>query len=244
MTDGEESVKRVVAYLLNRGGRISMKVYLKAFAVSAALLGATCVEVSAAPFTDGLFNSPSGGSSYTTVNGGGTFGAWTVTGNSVDFIGNYWNGPAATGGYSVDLNGNAQGGITQTFDLAAGTYLLGFYLSGNPDGNPAQKSIGVTLAPTSPASNYSYTYLTTVNGDHSLNYDYHSFYFTTSGGLETLSFFSNDPGAYGGVVGGITITAVPEPSTWAMMILGFLGLGFLGYRKSSARSHDASLRIA
>src|SRR5665213_927819 len=29
------------------------------------------------------------------------------------------------------------------------------------------------------------------------------------------------------------ISAVPEPATWAMMILGFLGIGFLGYRKSS-----------
>jgi hypothetical protein len=27
--------------------------------------------------------------------------------------------------------------------------------------------------------------------------------------------------------------AVPEPSTWAMMILGFLGIGFLAYRKKS-----------
>jgi hypothetical protein len=26
-------------------------------------------------------------------------------------------------------------------------------------------------------------------------------------------------------------TSVPEPSTWAMMLLGFAGLGFLGYRK-------------
>jgi hypothetical protein len=26
--------------------------------------------------------------------------------------------------------------------------------------------------------------------------------------------------------------AVPEPSTWAMMALGFAGLGFLGYRKT------------
>jgi hypothetical protein len=31
----------------------------------------------------------------------------------------------------------------------------------------------------------------------------------------------------------LTVAAVPEASTWAMMILGFLGLGFLGYRKSS-----------
>jgi hypothetical protein len=29
------------------------------------------------------------------------------------------------------------------------------------------------------------------------------------------------------------VAAVPEASTWAMMILGFLGLGFLGYRRSS-----------
>jgi hypothetical protein len=27
------------------------------------------------------------------------------------------------------------------------------------------------------------------------------------------------------------VTAVPEPSTWAMMILGFLGVGFMAYRR-------------
>jgi len=37
--------------------------------------------------------------------------------------------------------------------------------------------------------------------------------------------------------------AVPEASTWAMMLLGFLGLGFLGYRKSSKTS-VASFRLA
>jgi hypothetical protein len=33
------------------------------------------------------------------------------------------------------------------------------------------------------------------------------------------------------------VAAVPEASTWAMMILGFLGLGFLGYRRSSGSSN-------
>jgi hypothetical protein len=27
--------------------------------------------------------------------------------------------------------------------------------------------------------------------------------------------------------------AVPEPSTWAMMILGFAGIGFMAYRRKS-----------
>lgn len=40
----------------------------------------------------------------------------------------------------------------------------------------------------------------------------------------------------------LTVAAVPEPTTWAMMILGFLGLGFLGYRKSS--KSGTSFRLA
>jgi len=36
------------------------------------------------------------------------------------------------------------------------------------------------------------------------------------------------------------VTAVPEPSTWAMMILGFAGIGFMAYRR---RSNGAALRI-
>jgi hypothetical protein len=38
-----------------------------------------------------------------------------------------------------------------------------------------------------------------------------------------------------GVGGNFTlITApVPEPSTWAMMILGFVGVGWLAYRRKS-----------
>lgn len=42
---------------------------------------------------------------------------------------------------------------------------------------------------------------------------------------------SGETGPIGGVV-----AAVPEPSTWAMMALGFFGLGFLGYRGRSQRA--------
>jgi hypothetical protein len=32
------------------------------------------------------------------------------------------------------------------------------------------------------------------------------------------------------------VAAVPEPSTWAMMVLGFGGLGFLAYRRKDGKS--------
>lgn len=36
----------------------------------------------------------------------------------------------------------------------------------------------------------------------------------------------------GGGGGSFVSSAVPEPSTWAMLLLGFAGLGFIGYRSS------------
>jgi hypothetical protein len=52
-------------------------------------------------------------------------------------------------------------------------------------------------------------------------------------GLTTTidSSVSGIPGS-GAIGGTLTIAAaVPEPSTWVMMILGFCGLGFMAYRK-------------
>jgi PEP-CTERM motif len=48
-----------------------------------------------------------------------------------------------------------------------------------------------------------------------------------------IRFVANDPASFA--------SAVPEPATWAMMILGFLGIGFIGYRRKSSRP---SFRIA
>jgi hypothetical protein len=61
----------------------------------------------------------------------------------------------------------------------------------------------------------------------------------TDSAITKLTFFSNQKAFE---FDNLTVAAVPEASTWAMMILGFLGLGFLGYRKS-ARSSSA-FRVA
>ena len=34
--------------------------------------------------------------------------------------------------------------------------------------------------------------------------------------------------------------AVPEPSTWAMMLLGFAGIGFAAYRRKNKMAQNAA----
>jgi hypothetical protein len=56
-------------------------------------------------------------------------------------------------------------------------------------------------------------------------YDFAPTAFTTAGVV------SQDAGTFGN--NGTLITAVPEPSTWAMLLLGFAGLGFMAYRRKA-----------
>jgi hypothetical protein len=55
-------------------------------------------------------------------------------------------------------------------------------------------------------------------------------------------FFTTDLVERDGDTGnvGAILTAVPEPSTWVMMILGFFGIGFVAYRRKS----EGSVRFA
>jgi len=43
-----------------------------------------------------------------------------------------------------------------------------------------------------------------------------------------------------GIVDLARISAVPEPSTWAMMILGFAAIGFMAYRKKNKMALNAA----
>lgn len=53
-------------------------------------------------------------------------------------------------------------------------------------------------------------------------------------GDKTCAAGTGDVGSGPGIPSGTRSSTVPEPSTWAMMLLGFVGLGYAGYRKASA----------
>jgi hypothetical protein len=62
-----------------------------------------------------------------------------------------------------------------------------------------------------------------------------TFTYTATSSSEVLSFLAS--GTPNGLpptalLDGISLTVVPEPSTWAMLVLGFGGLGFAAYRPS------------
>ena len=48
--------------------------------------------------------------------------------------------------------------------------------------------------------------------------------------------YDDHSGSFSGTMANIDLgvpPAVPEPTTWAMMLLGFAGLGFMSYRRKS-----------
>jgi|SRR6185437_11651862 len=154
-------------------------------------------------------------------------GAWTITTGNIDLVSqSTW--PAQTSPNFIDLTGNTNGAIQQTFATTAGDlYNLTFYVSNNPGGSPHPAVASVSVGDLS----------TTVNHDgataDNLNWTLVSETFMALASTSTLTFAEQDDCCNGGVLlDTVSVTAaVPEPSTWAMMIVGFCGIGFLAYRR-------------
>ena len=51
--------------------------------------------------------------------------------------------------------------------------------------------------------------------------------------VNSFAGFDGDTVSTDSIVTSGSITSVPEPSTWAMLLLGFAGIGFMAYRRKS-----------
>jgi choice-of-anchor C domain-containing protein len=199
----------------------------------------------AAGFVNGSFEASTCGAAsggFATVNAGNNcITGWTVDSGSVDYINGYWQ--AQDGVRSIDLAGSSPGTISQIFDTVAGhLYSVNYYLSGNPDGGALTK-FGVVSAVNGSLIG-SATFLGVQGASHSnMNYLPWNFTFTATGPTTKLSF-SSAPSAgnfYGAALDSVSVTnAVPEPATWALLLLGFLGVGAMMRTKRTKRSGSVS----
>jgi choice-of-anchor C domain-containing protein len=218
-------------------GKTGMKTKLLSVVVSFAFLAV----VSPASAGLNLIQNPSfelgvgGDSSFNTLSNGDTsINNWTV-GGSIDYILSYWT--AEDGKRSLDLNGLAAlGSIKQDFTVTnGGKYLVTFWLAGNPDGPPLIKTVGVDVN----GEFHTFTFDTTGATLNNMGWEKYFFTFTAIGTAETLKFVSLDcgiggrvPCSYGAALDNVSVSAVPEASTWVMMLFGFAGVGMMAYRRA------------
>ena len=141
--------------------------------------------------------------------------------SSTDLIGpGFYNYCQAGQGNCVDLDGSTGSGnypageLQSTSTFAAGNYGVAFTLSGNDRGAPAQTTdiyLGTTL-------------VASITLDSSTPWK--SYYYSTSTSGGNLTFVEEGPSDnQGNLLDNVSLTSVPEPATWAMMLVGFGALG-------------------
>ncbi|MFA9217778.1 MAG: choice-of-anchor C family protein [Sphingomonadaceae bacterium] len=197
-------------------------------AIASTVLALAVPMVQANALTNGSFEDNNSGDPFVTLQSGLT--GWDIVG-SVDLIGNYWN--ASEGKHSLDLNGNGLGSISQSFSTVAGTtYIVSFDIAGNPDA-PGVKSLTAGVVD----GGNSYTFDSTGKSHGDMGWVSKSFSFVAGSGASSTLFFTGyqGNGAYGVALDNVTVSSVPEPETYGMLLAGLGLVGAIARRKKAAK---------
>ena len=153
---------------------------------------------------------------------------WTVGVGNVDLVGSLWS--AASGKNSVDLNGSRKGEIHQILTTVVGQkYQFSFELAGNFQGGTAIKDLSVNIGPSG-----LYSFNTTGKSAGNMGWTTYNTTFVAVSSATVLSFASNTRGAYGPAIDNVSVTAVPEPESFAMLLAGLGLMGMIARRRKVA----------
>ncbi|OYQ25675.1 hypothetical protein CHU93_13160 [Sandarakinorhabdus cyanobacteriorum] len=154
---------------------------------------------------------------------------WQVGPLGVDWVASLWN--ASRGLRSLELASTDRGQIFQRLTgLTVGrTYRVGFDVAGNPFGGPATYGFGTT---TSGAQVTNFTVdVTAANSPTNMGWGRRFVTFVAVANNQNFSFIGRTDGPFGAVIDNVTITAVPEPKGWALLIMGFGLVGVAARRR-------------
>ncbi len=193
---------------------------MKRTALAISLLAAAAAANASTFFSDDFEGSAIGGNQTPT--------GWTVANGSVEALGaSFWGSLCNGSGQCVDLDGSTgnAGELTHTFNLTGGTtYELSFDLAGNRRGAGTETG---TVTFGTQMLNYSLS-----NSASVAPYVAYGLSFTPgASGVYALTFANNGGDNMGAILDNVSITAVPEPQTWALMVGGLLAVGSLARRR-------------
>ncbi|MEV7969312.1 choice-of-anchor C family protein [Sphaerisporangium sp. NPDC088356] len=169
----------------------------------AGLATVTAAPADATAESNGSFETPVvRPNTFQTFSLGQSFGAWSVTGGTVDLVGQgFWQ--AADGVQSLDLNGSGTGAVSQTFStLPLVKYEIGYRLAGNPAGAPVVKTGKIQINDDVVGK---FSFDTTGKSFPDLGYTHQKVAFVATGLSTTVRFASTVPGGFGPVIDDVEI---------------------------------------
>jgi hypothetical protein len=161
-------------------------------------------------------------------------GAYAPPGDSIPLPDTVTGLFTATGSSLNDLTVTSVLGLSLNGSPLGGTFTFSHYVSTTPTPPPNDGTFvsgGAIVSADSSLSNFLF--------QSSTGADFYVIQPWANGGQTLAAQFNNGSGQYLDYYNGqylpanFSVSAVPEPSTWAMMILGFAGVGFMAYRRKA-----------
>jgi len=160
---------------------------------------------------------------------GGIPNAFTGDGHQFVSMGGGFNVVGSTSAWSQVLTGLVVGQ----------TYVINFKVAAEGETPTQQLTVGMTTGSLTPSQLITTPVSPGIFPFFWANWGSESYSFVADATSATLQFSVSDQ-AYDVGLDAVSISSgVPEPSTWAMLMIGFAGLGFVSYRQSRRRARLA-----
>ncbi|HVT83213.1 MAG TPA: choice-of-anchor C family protein [Phycisphaerae bacterium] len=150
---------------------------------------------------------------------------WTVTRGPIDYYTQLqWQPQDAL--RTLDLGGTpGNGGVIQSFATTPGqAYQVSFYLSGNPDGGPSNKTLRVIAG--NVTQDYAFDISVMHNTLANMMWQPYSFQFVATNATSSIELYNTMPTvtSQGPVIDNVSVVAVPEPGALSIFGLGVGGM--------------------